>query len=83
MSNAKRPSVMMIKLTRVMRRESAAGIEATLNRKSYMDLEVLVCPDGGEFQVWVQTRRPDTTEAELTEMVLGVMCDAISYHHSR
>jgi hypothetical protein len=83
MSKTKKPSVTLIKLTRVIRPESAEAIKATLHGRTYMNLEVLVCPDGGEFQVSVQTRREDTSEAELTEMVLGVMCDSIVHHHKR
>jgi hypothetical protein len=83
MSNKKSPKSVSINLTRVIREESAAGIKAVLHGRTYMNLEVLVCPAGGEFQVSVQTLRPDTTKEELTEMVLGVMCDSISYHHGR
>ena len=62
-----------IKIHNVTRREHAQPLIDKLQGETYMNLEVLVCPVGGSFDVLVQTRRPNTTEAELTEMVMGCL----------
>lgn len=68
---------MMIKIDNVLRREAAAPLENLLNGKTYMNLEVHVCPVGGSFDVNVQTLRPETSEEELREMVLGFLASAV------
>lgn len=69
--------VVSIELTRVLNADQADRIKLALHGKSYMTLQVLVCPAGGEFQVSVQTLRPRTTKAELTGMVMMLLCDAL------
>lgn len=68
---------MMTKLDNVSRREDATPLETLLNGKTYLNLEVLVCPVGGSFDVLAQTLRPETSEEELRETVLSFLTSAV------
>jgi hypothetical protein len=57
--------------------EQAEPLRRALEGRSYMNFQVAICPAGGEFRVYVGTRRPDTTEEELRELVLYVLCGDI------
>jgi hypothetical protein len=66
-----------IKVHNVTSREAAEPLVRLLEGKTFMNLEVGLAPAGGSFDVWVTTRRPDTTEEELREMVMSVMASCI------
>jgi len=64
---------MNITIFNVGRREQAQPLIDKLQGETYMNLDVGCAPVGGSFDVIVTTTRPDTTEAELTGMVLHVL----------
>lgn len=73
----------MISLTRVGHRDDpvVGRIKAALHGKTYMDLQVLVCPAGGEFEIGVVAyrNRDDgskdvVADDEVNGMVLMVLC---------
>jgi len=51
-------------------------LKQALNGKTYMDFNVIACPVGGSFDVFVESAREDSEE-ELTGMVMMVMADII------
>lgn len=55
----------------------AQAIVRALQGKTYMNLQVQFCPVGGSCDVMVETNRPETSKAELTEMVLAVLCASL------
>lgn len=72
-----------IKIHNVIDPKSADPLRDALHGQTYMRLEVLVCPVGGSWDVLVQTRDAEVTEADLTEMVLGVMSHALIWARQR
>ena len=62
-----------INVARVINKSRAEKFTQMIEGQSFMNLQVEVCPDGGEFAVNVTTMRPDTTETEVMEMVMGIM----------
>lgn len=72
-----------IKITNVTYRERAQPLIDALQDQTYMKLQVQLCPIGGSFDVNVTTMRPDTTEKELTEMVLMVLSNEVCHIYSR
>jgi hypothetical protein len=67
-----------IKVTNVDKESSADRIRAVLDGQSYMNLRVILRPAlGATFDVMVETDLPGTSEAELTQMVLGILCHAL------
>ena len=68
---------MLITLTNVTHPEAAAPLVDYLEGKSYMNLEVGLAPAGGSLDVVVETRRPDTSEEELREMVLELLAQKV------
>jgi hypothetical protein len=65
-----------IKIHNVIKETDAAPLVATLQNQSYMNLDVGLCPALGSLDVYVQTLG-DHTEAELTEMVMGILAHQI------
>lgn len=55
----------------------ANHIALRLRGQTFMSFYVNVCPCNGSFLVNVGTLRPDTSEQELTEMVLDVLASMI------
>ena len=64
----------MISLTRVGSKDDpeVGRIKAALHGKTYMDLRVLVCPAGGEFEVGVVSDTYSNEDA--LGMALMVLC---------
>jgi hypothetical protein len=77
------PTITSIKLTNVTNRGYAQPLIDALQGKSYMDLQVALCPIGGSFDVNITTMRPETSEQELTEMVLMIMSSTVMTLHAR
>lgn len=68
---------MLIILTNVINPEQAAPLVGYLEGRSYMNLRVGLAPAGGSLDVVVETDRPDTSEEELREMVLELLCHKV------
>lgn len=66
-----------IKIHNVPSTVEAAPLIAALQGQSFMNLDVQLCPIGGSFDVHVETLDPNVEEAELTEMVLGILAHEI------
>ena len=62
-----------IKIHNVSNEAQAAPLQAVLQGQSYLNLDVQLCPAAGSLDVRVETLHPEATEAELTEMVLGIL----------
>jgi len=77
------------KLTNVITQAAADAISEALHGETYMDLQVLLCPAGGSWDVWVETEYFDkldeddeelsheTQTEELRDMVIEVMAQTI------
>lgn len=83
MQDAPIPSFPSIKINNVAYRERAQPLIDALEGQTYMKLRVELCPVGGSFDVNVTTRRADTSEKELTEMVLMVLSSEVCHIYSR
>lgn len=66
-----------IKIHNVLQEREAQPLKSVLQGQSYMNLDVQLCPVGGSFDVKVETLNPGVSEAELTEMVLGILAHEI------
>ena len=66
-----------IMLTTITQAQDADPIRRVLDGETFMDFHVRVWPIGGMFQVAVSTTREETTEAELTAMVLEVLAQRL------
>lgn len=66
-----------IKIHNVSSEASAQPLKAALQGQSYLNLDVQLCPVAGSLDVRVETLDPTATEAELTEMVLGILSHEI------
>lgn len=69
-------------LYRTSSRAAGESLKRLLQGRSYMDLYVTICPYQGELHVNVGTRRPETTMAELQDMVMDLLCSAAVHHLS-
>lgn len=70
---------MEINVYKVISAERAEPIVKAIEGKTFMNFYVNVCPYQGEFHVNVGTLRTDTTEKELTEMVLHLLCGDLAF----
>lgn len=59
-------------LTRLAHREHGETLIKILSGVSYLNLEVKVCPAGGEFEVWVGSRVAENMD-DLKDMVLMIL----------
>ncbi len=66
-----------IRIHNVTGEASAQPLKAVLQGQTYMNLDVQLCPVQGSVDVRVETLNPDVSEAELTEMVLGILAHEI------
>lgn len=62
-----------IKIHNMSLRRDAEPLCRLLEGKTYMNFEVGMAPAGGSFDVWVSTTRPDISEEELRDMVMGTL----------
>lgn len=66
-----------IKINNVTSRAAAQPLVRALGGKSFMKLEVGLAPARGSFDVLVSTNRGDTSEEELREMVMLLLCQTV------
>lgn len=67
----------MISLGANFEKEDGEKIKARLHGKSYMNFEVLVCPVGGSFEIFVQTDYEES-RVEILEFLVGLMaCELV------
>jgi len=65
-----------ISIFRTGSREEAEAFKDKMQGKTYLDFNVLICPDHGEVEVWIQSIYADGVE-ELREMVMMVMAESV------
>lgn len=66
-----------IKICNVTDREAGLPLVHALGGKSYMKIEISLAPARGSFNVMASTNRADTTEEQLREMVMLLLCGAV------
>jgi len=67
----------MVKIANVHTREQAGPLIERLQGRTYMDFEVGLSPAGGSFEVWVTTQREDATEAQMQELLVGLLAHEV------
>ncbi len=67
-----------IDLLRVTKPEQGEKLAAAIQNTTYLRLQVVTAPDGGEWQVSVYTAE-DCTADELREMVLAVLAGNVAF----
>ena len=65
----------MIQITTTISHQRALPLVKLLHGKTYMDIQVLVCPEGGHFRVYAETNHPDATAEDLSGAVLSILAD--------
>ncbi len=63
--------------------EQGEIIKKRLEGLTFLRLYVNVCPYQGQWHVKVGTLRPETTEKELSDMALQVLCDDLTSSATR
>ena len=66
-----------IKIHNASNEAEVQPLKALLQGQTYMNFDVQLCPVQGSLDVRVETLNPGVSEAELTEMVLGVLAHEI------